>query len=299
MNKNKSLLFIFILALNLAAPSTLLGAEEKKEKQGVVMGILGDAWWLGTSLCKSAYTVASTGYDLWDKHMTKDGFYAIVGGASIWTIYNYYAVIMGTYKKYKDSNRLCVWGIKNWDNHVRMRLNHAAVLAQLDSERPECADKANHRDRQRALNLKATITTELAELKRDMKSLEEQFLIFFKLVEYLPGCKALGIERNYKQLKQNIHGEEINWSEQQFNTLDRAMKDSSTMAWWHPLCLTLNYGNAAYVWWELKKYCLRLELLESWINPISEGKALFPNINNHNVGISHNEATFKPAVMPL
>jgi len=308
MFKKKSIIFVFMFAVQMLTPTVSIASQDavaQSAKPSVLWGIGCDLLNLGQGLLSGIYSLGSYAYGAWNEYATPNRVYGAAGIIGAVYLYNYYAVISAIKKQYdeKKSGKLCVWGKDRWKNHAKMRVEILTVLSQLDSERTECAIKLPRNDAQRALNLKATINTELASLEVDMKSLENQFLIFFKIVEYLPfGLKALGLERNYKQIKaargaSNI--EEINWSEDQFNRINSDMENAAAISWWHPLYCTLNYGYAASVWWELKQAWMRLKVLEPEIALIAAENAVFPKVTNNPVNVSQNKVAIKHSVGPL
>lgn len=242
---------------------------------------------VGHGIASAASYLARKGSQLWNKHGRAWHIEAGAGAAVAYALYNYYGVIKAIEKKYKSTNkksdgdafgRISIWSLSKWKNHVAIMIDQNTVLNSLKSE----ASKVGLSDDE----IVARIESEREELDEDIEFLEKKFVTYFNLPDWMPLINGEhGIKRQYEDSVLKIHNPtddgELNWSENQFQLIDTAMKNLCANSWYHYVLCKINFGSAAKVWWKLKKLRMRLDAIHHLFVPVSADLSNVPPIDRH------------------
>ena len=171
------------------------------------------------------------------------------------------------------------WKIKKWPSASSLRKSNPEVLVSLGSEFAH----VNAQQKIDALNY------EFNELTDRMKVLEEKYLVCNAPF----GITLYDIKQEFNSaLKKHakLDGEESLSTEQFSNVSDEVEKTISSKILPY-LMLSINYREAARLWWKLKVKQLRLKEILHHFVPVAAGRANDPNTQRtHNV--SQQEAHF-------
>lgn len=249
----------------------------------IATGICWDIASVVGSICKGILGLGVVAHETVKEYGTKNHVYAAAVVIAGVCAYNYAYVIKEIENKYgKSSGKIAVW-----DTEDRKFVNHTSIQYDSDNFLTEFNSDGKIRALIAAGTLITTIDQGIVEINEDLEKLEKQFLVFFNFFEINPtfmknwGLKPRGIKENFKSIVKRFapitkdKPSEFWWDQTQFGQIDKEMDEESTRLW-HAMCLTLNYGNAAEVWWKLKKMEMRLKVIKAKLVPAFAGLTNIP-----------------------
>jgi hypothetical protein len=248
-------------------------------KKGVGAECMDHVKSVGHGIAHATSFLFKKGSQLWNKHGRAWHIEAAAIAVIAYALYNYYGVIKAIEKKYKSSRnnndnleRLSIWSMNKWKNHVAIILDQNTVLNSLRSEQ----SKAQLSDDE----IIGYIENEREELDKDILYLENKFVTYFNLPDWMPMIGGdHGITKRYEDIVRR-HGladvGDLDWSEAQFAAIDIDMKNMCDNNWYHYALCKINFGSAAKVWWKLKKLRMRLDALNHLFVPVSQGQSNTP-----------------------
>ncbi len=287
MFKKLLLLCVASITLQVVTPSAQLIASQNNSHW---------SWRLVSSIGRDVLSVTKgIGFGVWsgmqftgglcNNYLQREHIYAALGAMGAYALYNYFNAISRIHNKYKSKkitldvggrevHRFSNWEIEKWASHVDIMdkdsdvLNFITSQSELSRQNPETAFTMDE--------MLMAVQQEIQEIEDDMKKLEDDFVVYFK---FLSGLPIIGGEYGIKAAYKSLHLEnELYWTKQQLTDANTLMRNLCSNSWWHYVC-KINYGNAAEVWWKLKKRRLRLKAFEYFLIPVEAGRSNVPDRN--------------------
>jgi hypothetical protein len=282
MKLSKKLLAILLLAAALQGNVSLLASSAPQLSFG--QDLKNHGKWIGNGIGSGVKSFFSGGQGVVSKYGRAWHVEAAVGAAAIYALYNYYGPLREIARKYNPERqpagmgRLCLWGMQsNWATHVDINLQQDAFINALESKR--VIDARTPGAVVPAIN--TIIVAERQELNDDIAYLEKLFVEYFKFPAWLGGSH--GIKRKYKQLLQSRGLSNIatnDWTSDEFESVDRDMQKLCRNSWYH-FFFKINYGNAAVLWWKLKKLVMRLDAIAHHMISVQAGRSDVPTVRRN------------------
>lgn len=150
--------------------------------------------------------------------------------------------------KYREPGRFSAWASDFWEDHSHIIHDQNQVIYKFTTEMGAPS--------QATIDL---LIAEIAAIKRDMKILEDGYLVRgFPL-----GFSLYNIKREYADIKGSVApGKgQVFLNARQLQLIESGMKNKRNSKWLPYILFSLNYGQAAQTWWDLKKKELKLKAL--------------------------------------
>lgn len=272
INQFKKLLLSLVLLTQMGTILPMAPAQE----QGILSALASDA----VSLVKgAAYCVAATAQKLGDGYLVarnnpKTTLALAVGvPLAVWGFKDWH------YRNYVNpripgqASFFASWKIKRWPSAASLEKNRSEALVSFGSE-------FAHVNPQGKI---AGLNHEIGQLSVRMKALEEKYLVCNAPF----GITLYDIKQEFQSaLKQHACGSaEETLSSDQFLKVNDQVEKTICSKILPYFMFSINYREAARLWWKLKVKQLRLTAMLHYIVPVAAGRANDPNtqyVHNYN-----------------